>query len=130
MQVNIRTALGLVKARLNRLASDATLDTYFVQRIEAAEAELESTGISLTDSADDGFDDSDVTVESGKKGFKLPAIFDNPKVKWAAIALLAAFVLWLIFSGVLWAIIKFVVKLIIGLILLAVVIYIVYEWIL
>ena len=33
MQVNIRTALGLVKARLNRLASDATLDTYFVQRI-------------------------------------------------------------------------------------------------
>ena len=53
MQVNIRTALGLVKARLNRLASDATLDTYFVQRIEAAEAELESTGISLTDSADD-----------------------------------------------------------------------------
>ena len=53
MQVNIRTALGLVKARLNRLASDATLDTYFVQRIEAAEAELESTGICLTDSADD-----------------------------------------------------------------------------
>ena len=53
MQVNIRTALGLVKARLNRLASDATLDTYFVQRIEAAEAELENTGISLTDSADD-----------------------------------------------------------------------------
>ena len=53
MQVNIRTDLSLVKARLNRLASDATLDTYFVQRIEAAEAELESTGISLTDSADD-----------------------------------------------------------------------------
>ena len=53
MQVNIRTALGLVKARLNRLASDATLDTYFVQRIEAAVAELENTGISLTDSADD-----------------------------------------------------------------------------
>ncbi|MBR2855140.1 MAG: hypothetical protein IKE81_12530 [Clostridia bacterium] len=53
MAVNIRTALGLVKARLNRLASDATLDAYFVQRIEAAEAELENTGISLTDSADD-----------------------------------------------------------------------------
>ena len=53
MQVNIRTALGLVKARLNRLASDATLDAYFTQRIEAARAELEGTGISLTDSADD-----------------------------------------------------------------------------
>ncbi len=53
MQVNIQTALSLVKARLNRTAADTSLDGYFVQRIEAAEAELENTGISLTDSADD-----------------------------------------------------------------------------
>lgn len=53
MQVNIQTALSLVKARLNRTAADTRLDQYFVQRIEAAEAELENTGISLTDSADD-----------------------------------------------------------------------------
>lgn len=53
MQVNNETALGLVKARLNRMASDTALDDYFSQRIEAAEAELENTGISLTDSADD-----------------------------------------------------------------------------
>lgn len=53
MAVNTITALGLVKARLNRTAADTRLDGYFVQRIEAAAAELEGTGISLTDSADD-----------------------------------------------------------------------------
>lgn len=53
MQVNIQTALSLVKARLNRTAADTRLDQYFIQRIEAAEAELENTGISLADSADD-----------------------------------------------------------------------------
>ena len=47
------TALGLVKARLNRMASDTSLDSYFTQRIEAAAKELEGTGIRLTDSADD-----------------------------------------------------------------------------
>ena len=47
------TALGMVKARLNRTASDNTLDSYFTQRIEAAAKELEGTGIRLTDSADD-----------------------------------------------------------------------------
>ena len=47
------TALQLVKARLNRLAADTSLDAYFTQRIEAARAELEGTGISLTDSTDD-----------------------------------------------------------------------------
>lgn len=47
------TALSLVKQRLNRLAADTSLDDYFTQRIAAAEAELEGTGISLTDSADD-----------------------------------------------------------------------------
>ena len=53
MQADILTALGLVKARLNRLAADTSLDQYFMQRIEAAEAELKGAGISLTDSADD-----------------------------------------------------------------------------
>jgi hypothetical protein len=53
MAVEKYTALSLVKARLNRTASDTSLDSYFTQRIEAAEAELENTGISLTDSADD-----------------------------------------------------------------------------
>lgn len=53
MAVNTETALSLVKARLNRLAADTMLDEYFGQRIEAAAAELEGTGISLTDSADD-----------------------------------------------------------------------------
>lgn len=52
MAVNTETALSLVKARLNRLAA-TSLDAYFTQRIEAASAELEGTGISLTDSADD-----------------------------------------------------------------------------
>ena len=47
------TALSLVKARLNRTASDKTLDGYFGQRIEAAALELEGNGIRLTDSADD-----------------------------------------------------------------------------
>ena len=53
MAVEKYTALSLVKSRLNRMASDTSLDAYFSQRIEAAEAELEGTGISLTDSADD-----------------------------------------------------------------------------
>ena len=47
------TALALVKARLNRMAADTSLDEHFLQRIDAAAAELEGTGISLTDSADD-----------------------------------------------------------------------------
>ena len=53
MRVNTEAALGLVKARLNRMAADTSLDDYFRQRIHAAEAELEGTGISLTCSADD-----------------------------------------------------------------------------
>lgn len=53
MAVNTETALSLVKSRLNRMAADTSLDGYFAQRIAAAAAELEGTGISLTDSADD-----------------------------------------------------------------------------
>ncbi|NLG57605.1 MAG: hypothetical protein GX540_04265 [Clostridiales bacterium] len=39
--------LGIVKARLNRLASDDSLDSYLGQRIQAADQELERTGILL-----------------------------------------------------------------------------------
>lgn len=46
-------ALALVKARLNRTAADTHLDEYFNRRIEAAAAEIEGTGISLTHSTDD-----------------------------------------------------------------------------
>ena len=45
------TVLGIVKARLNRLASDISMDGYLKQRIEAADAELARNGINLT--ADD-----------------------------------------------------------------------------
>ena len=41
------TALALVKARLNRLASDQTLDDYLTARIDAATSELSSTGIRI-----------------------------------------------------------------------------------
>jgi len=41
------TTLALVKARLNRLASDTTLDDYLTKRIEAAVAELARSGIVL-----------------------------------------------------------------------------------
>ena len=53
MAINTEQALALVKYRLNRLQSDTSLDAYFTARINAAAAELEGTGISLTDSADD-----------------------------------------------------------------------------
>ena len=47
------TALSLMKARLNRTASDTALDGYFSQRLEAAVLELAGNGIRLTDGADD-----------------------------------------------------------------------------
>ena len=53
MWVSTETALGLVKSRLNRMAADTSLDDYFRQRIAAAVAELEGTGISLAGSPDD-----------------------------------------------------------------------------
>ncbi len=46
---NKEIVLSIVKARLNRLASDTTLDPYLASRIEAAESELEGTGIHLVD---------------------------------------------------------------------------------
>lgn len=48
MAYNPEMVLGIVKARLNRLASDMTMDTHFMQRIDAAEKELERTGITLS----------------------------------------------------------------------------------
>lgn len=50
---NTTTVLGIVKARLNRLASDKSLDEYLYHRIEAAIGELEGIGIKLTDSVED-----------------------------------------------------------------------------
>lgn len=41
------TVLEIVKARLNRLASDTSLDEYLKTRIKAADAELERIGIKL-----------------------------------------------------------------------------------
>ena len=46
-------ALQLVKTRLNRPAADTSMDEYLAQRIDAAQQELEGTGIKLTDSAND-----------------------------------------------------------------------------
>jgi hypothetical protein len=43
--------LDIVKARLNRLASDTGLDDYLRSRIQAAASELEATGI-VIDTAD------------------------------------------------------------------------------
>lgn len=51
--IDTETALMLVKTRLNRLATDTTLDEYFQARINAAVGELEATGIVLTDSTAD-----------------------------------------------------------------------------
>lgn len=53
MAINAATALSLIKARLNRLDSDTTLDEYLTARLSSACAELEETGIILDDGADD-----------------------------------------------------------------------------
>lgn len=47
MAYNETTVLGIVKARLNRLASDTSLDDYLLKRIKAADAELAGTGINM-----------------------------------------------------------------------------------
>lgn len=51
--INETTALALVKARLNRLQSDTSLDTYLLTRISAVMEELEKTGIHLRDNDED-----------------------------------------------------------------------------
>lgn len=48
-----KTALDLVKARLNRLKNDTSLDEYLTARIEAAVGEIELKGIHLTDQTAD-----------------------------------------------------------------------------
>ena len=48
-----KNVLALVKARLNRLQSDKTLDDYLLARIEAAHAELEQKGLIMSDTVDD-----------------------------------------------------------------------------
>lgn len=53
MAVNQLEALALVKARLNRLPADHTLDEYLMHRIDGSEATLAKNGIQLTDTPDD-----------------------------------------------------------------------------
>ena len=43
------TVLGLVKSRLNRLLSDASIDEYLRERIAAADKELAGNGIKLVE---------------------------------------------------------------------------------
>ncbi len=52
-QVGLEMALKLVKARLNRLATDTSQDEYLMARLMAAKEEIERTGIDLTDGMDD-----------------------------------------------------------------------------
>lgn len=59
---NETTVLGIVKARLNRLASDTSLDEYLKKRIEAAAGELAGNGINLTDNAADSVLLADIVV--------------------------------------------------------------------
>lgn len=47
------TALAMMKARLNRLAGDTSLDEYFTARLMAAVNEIEGTGIELSASTED-----------------------------------------------------------------------------
>ena len=54
MAVDQNTALDLVKARLNILPGNTSLDAYLTARITAAEAELTNQGVdNLGDDADD-----------------------------------------------------------------------------
>ena len=51
--IDTTAALAMVKARLNRLPEDTTLDDYLEARIDGAIDALEATGIVLTPSAED-----------------------------------------------------------------------------
>lgn len=62
MAININTALALVKARLNRLEGDTSLDAYLTARIRAAEQELEGTGIQTLGNEEDLMDVVDLAV--------------------------------------------------------------------
>lgn len=53
MAFDTLTALAMVKARLNRLPGDTTLDPYLQARIDAAIGALEAMGIRLTTSPED-----------------------------------------------------------------------------
>ena len=53
MAIDNVQALALVKARLNRMPNDITLDNYLAARIDGAVRELERTGIILTNTPDD-----------------------------------------------------------------------------
>ena len=60
--INTGSALVLVKARLNRLQTDTSLDEYLNARINAAVQELEGTGIKLEDTQEDLLLTVDYTV--------------------------------------------------------------------
>ena len=51
--VDTNLALSLVKARLNRLQGDTSLDAYFQARVTAAIQTLTKNGITLTGNEDD-----------------------------------------------------------------------------
>ena len=51
--INEINALAMLKSRLNRLPGDTTLDEYLLARIQAAEGEIEATGITLQDNMQD-----------------------------------------------------------------------------
>lgn len=53
MAVDMGQALSLMKARLNRIQGDTSLDDVLSIRLEAAAGDLERTGIHLDDSMDD-----------------------------------------------------------------------------
>ncbi len=53
MAINMTQALALMKARMNRLEGDTSLDTLFQHFLQAACLELEGAGITLQDNARD-----------------------------------------------------------------------------
>lgn len=53
MATFVASALTLLKERLDRMTDDTSRDSYFESRIKQSVAELEKTGIRLTDSIDD-----------------------------------------------------------------------------
>ena len=62
MTADISTVLGIVKARLNRLPGDTSLDDYLTARINAAAAEMSRNGIELRNTPEDVMLLADMTV--------------------------------------------------------------------